>query len=252
MEERKIKAYAGSIPVYCTHDKIIQTEDLKPNPANPNTHPAEQIRLLARIIQDQGWRQPITVSTRSGYIVKGHGRYMAALKLGCPAPVDFQHYDSQERELADLIADNRIAELSKIDNAALEEALRQIADSNLDMELTGFSDFVFNQEVAEVVDKMTKAEEWKAAAVDKAEKAKERICTILDQLAEEAPEKLSNAVAVVLPKGRGSKKDCIIITDEACMDIVQELKRYADEGAPSPLEKLISQVINYAPNTKNY
>lgn len=252
MEETKIRAYAGTVPVYCTHDKIVPTAELKPNPANPNTHPAEQIRLLAHIIEEQGWRQPITVSTRSGYIVKGHGRYMAALKLGCPAPVDFQHYDSQEREMADLIADNRIAELSKIDTAALEAALRQIADSDLDMALTGFADYVFNQDVAEVVDKMTKAEEWKAAAVDKAEKAKERICTILDQLAEEEPERLSNAVAVVLPKGRGSKKDCIIITDEACMDIVAELKRYADEGAPSPLDKLISQVISYAPDAQNH
>ncbi|MFR2694368.1 MAG: hypothetical protein ACLTBV_30990 [Enterocloster bolteae] len=48
------------------------------------------MRALAAIIKATGWRQPITVSTRSGLIVKGHGR-LAAAKYGKfkEAPVDY-------------------------------------------------------------------------------------------------------------------------------------------------------------------
>lgn len=74
----KPKAYADGHPVFCAHDKIVPIKELIENPRNPNTHPDDQIRALAAIIKAAGWRQPITVSTRSGFIVKGHGRLMAA------------------------------------------------------------------------------------------------------------------------------------------------------------------------------
>lgn len=52
-------------------------------------------------------------------IVKGHGRLEAAKRLGRrEAPVEFQDYESEAAELADLLADNKIAELASIDTAA--------------------------------------------------------------------------------------------------------------------------------------
>ena len=71
-----------SIPIYCAHTRVIDPNTLKPNPANPNRHSAHQIQLLASIIQEQGWRNPITLSKRSGLIVRGHGRLEAALLIG--------------------------------------------------------------------------------------------------------------------------------------------------------------------------
>ena len=131
-------AEIGDIPVYCAHDKIVNISDLKPNPKNPNQHSDSQIELLANIIKKQGWRQPIKVSTRSGYIVSGHGRYEAALIIGTEAvPVDFQDYANEESELADLLADNRIAELAEIDNEKLAELFSEIDLKNI--ELTGYT-----------------------------------------------------------------------------------------------------------------
>lgn len=94
MQENNIqpKGQAGSIPVFCSFDKIIPVGELKPNPKNPNRHPGDQVELLAKVIEMQGWRQPVKVSARSGMIVSGHGRYEAALLLGCPVPVDIQEY----------------------------------------------------------------------------------------------------------------------------------------------------------------
>ena len=132
-----------SIPIYCAHTRLADPNSLKPNPANPNRHSAHQIQLLASIIQEQGWRNPITVSNRSGLIVRGHGRLEAALLIGCETvPVDEQDYASEAEELADLLADNRLAELAELDEDELKRLLKSIqeADPNFDLELTGFAE----------------------------------------------------------------------------------------------------------------
>ena len=141
MEHVVPKAMAGDIPVYCAHDNIVDITKLVGNPRNPNTHSKEQIKLLARIIQSQGWRSPITVSKRSGFIVKGHGRLLAAIEMKTEvAPVDYQDYDSEASEWADLVADNRLSELSELDENMAADILAEIkASGDIDFELTGFT-----------------------------------------------------------------------------------------------------------------
>jgi len=127
------------IKIECAHDRIIRLDELKPHPANPNKHPEAQIRLLAKIIKAQGWRNPIVVSKRSGFITKGHARLEAARLIGTEsAPVDDQKYSSEQAEIADMIADNRIAELAEADRSMLRELFEQIDDGAFDTELTGF------------------------------------------------------------------------------------------------------------------
>jgi len=109
------------------------------NPRNPNTHGDSQIALLAKIIRAQGWRAPITVSNRSGFIVKGHGRLQAARLLQvAQVPVERQDYATEADEWQDMIADNRIAELAEINNAILKDLLETLDDGQNDMDLTGF------------------------------------------------------------------------------------------------------------------
>ena len=141
MEKVFPKAMAGDIPVYCAHDEIADITKLVGNPRNPNTHSKEQIKLLARIIRNQGWRAPITVSKRSGFIVKGHGRLAAAVEMKTEkAPVDYQDYESEAAEWADLVADNRLSELSELDKDLAADILAEIkASGDIDFELTGFT-----------------------------------------------------------------------------------------------------------------
>ena len=139
------KGMAGEVPVFCSHDEIIEVEKVIPNPKNPNQHPDNQIDLLGRIIKSTGWRQPITVSTRSGFVVKGHGRLMAAIHAGFThVPVDYQNYTNEAEEYADLVADNRIAELSQVDNALLRGLFNDVDMSAIPAELTGFTEEEFN------------------------------------------------------------------------------------------------------------
>jgi hypothetical protein len=137
---------ASGIPVHCAHDEIVDVDALVPNPRNPNRHSDEQIRLLSKIIRHQGWRAPITISNRSGFIVRGHGRLAAAKLLGVDlVPVDRQDYATEAEEWADLIADNRLSELSEMDNPTLAELLQELDSGMLqvlgaDMEITGFTE----------------------------------------------------------------------------------------------------------------
>ena len=127
--------------VLCAHTSLADPATLKPNPGNPNRHSAHQIQLLAAIIQEQGWRAPITLSKRSGLIVRGHGRLEAALLMGCDkVPVDEQDYANEAEELADLLADNRLSELAELDEADLKKVIEKLrqADPTFDVELTGF------------------------------------------------------------------------------------------------------------------
>jgi DNA modification methylase len=126
--------------IWCAYDKLVLVRHLKENPANPNTHPPDQIALLARIIAGQGWRNPIVVSKRSGFITKGHARLQAARALSLKqVPVDYQDYANEKQELADMVADNRIAELAEMDRGMLREIIEQLDDGAFDMDLTGFN-----------------------------------------------------------------------------------------------------------------
>lgn len=119
--------------IKCAYTDLVPVGELKPNPRNPNRHPDEQVELLARLIEAQGWRAPVTVSKLSGLIVRGHGRYLAAKLLAekdpekyVMVPVDYQDYPTAAAENADLIADNQIAEYAIFSPEKLAEIIEEI------------------------------------------------------------------------------------------------------------------------------
>ena len=140
----------SDIKIHCQYTELCDAASLVPNPRNPNRHPKRQIELLAKIIETQGWRQPVTVSNRSGFIVRGHGRLEAALLIGCKVPVERQDYESEAEEWADLVADNRIAELASIDNDELAKLLSDLDGLDIDMELTGYSGKALDNLLADI------------------------------------------------------------------------------------------------------
>ena len=108
---------------------MVDVRSLTPNPRNPNHHPDAQIEAIAYIIQANGWRLPITVSNRSGFIVRGHGRLLAAKHLKLKqVPVDYQDYENEAREWEDLIADNTIPELSEMNRKEIAAIIKEIPD----------------------------------------------------------------------------------------------------------------------------
>ena len=130
---------ASGIPVHCAHARLADVTSLVPNPRNPNKHSDKQVALLAKVMRHQGWRAPITISKRSGFIVTGHGRLAAALLLQVEqVPIDEQDFATEADEWAHLVADNRLAELADADRSMIADLFKELDGSGLDMDVTGF------------------------------------------------------------------------------------------------------------------
>ena len=118
----------------CAYSEIVPIHKLVENPKNNNRHPARQVELLAKIIDYQGQRNPIVVSKRSGFIVKGHCRLQALKLLGWEnVAVDYQDYDNEAQEYADLIADNKIQSYAEFDEDALLKELQEMNFDDLEL-----------------------------------------------------------------------------------------------------------------------
>lgn len=149
-------------PIRCAHAAQVDPKLLKPNPLNPNEHGKDQIDLFVEILKYQGWRRPITVSKRSGYITKGHGAHEAAMAAGFNiVPVDYQDYDDDDQELADIVADNQLQRMSAMNSGKLSQLLVQI-DTGFNMKLTGLEPI----KVESMLSSLRKEEEDSGLTVD--------------------------------------------------------------------------------------
>ena len=123
--------------------ELVEIHKLIQNPKNANKHSKEQIQRLAKILDFQGWRHPVIVSRRSGFIVAGHGRLFAAMSLGQKVvPVDYQDFHTEADEYAFLIADNEIARWAELDYEKLTHDLEEIDLGDID--LLGMKNFAMD------------------------------------------------------------------------------------------------------------
>ena len=123
-------------------DKVEQwpIEKLVPYAKNSRTHSEEQVAQIASSIREWGFTTAVLVD-ESGGIIAGHGRVMAARKLGLaslPVMVAKGWSDAQKR--AYVVADNKLALNAGWDNELLALELGELGDVGFDLELTGFTD----------------------------------------------------------------------------------------------------------------
>jgi ParB-like chromosome segregation protein Spo0J len=99
---------------------LVPISEIKLNPKNRNKHPKEQIDRLVDILKYQGFRRPVSISNRTGHLVCGEGRYLAAKKLKMESiPAIFQDYESEQQEFSDAIADNAIDKWAELDHEGI-------------------------------------------------------------------------------------------------------------------------------------
>jgi hypothetical protein len=114
--------------------EVWDIEKLIPYDLNSKTHDPAQVEKIANAIQATGWDQPIVVDEH-GSIIKGHGRRLAAIRLGQKqVPVLVRRDLSPEQVRAARLADNRVA-ISGIDSDLLKQEL-----ATLDFDLEGIFD----------------------------------------------------------------------------------------------------------------
>ena len=131
----------------------VATDELQEYKNNSKLHPSSQIDQIASSIEEFGFNSPILAwhnDDGEPEIVAGHGRLMAARKLGIEElPVVFLDHLSEEARRAYLLVDNQLTMNSGFDFEILQDELNAIAD--IDMEQFDFEIRIDDVEPPEVV-----------------------------------------------------------------------------------------------------
>lgn len=118
--------------------KTANVADLIPYARNSRTHSEAQVSKIAASIREFGFLNPVIIDGANG-IIAGHGRIMAAQKLGLESVpvIEASHLTDAQRR-AYVIADNRLALDAGWDDEMLRVEFAELADLGFDLELTGF------------------------------------------------------------------------------------------------------------------
>ena len=118
-------------PAIARRIEIWPVDRLHPYDRNARTHSPEQVAQIAASIAEFGFTSPILVDSGAG-IIAGHGRLLAARKLGlAEVPVVVLGHLSETQRRAYVIADNRLALNAGWDDALLADELRDLKSDGL-------------------------------------------------------------------------------------------------------------------------
>ena len=118
--------------------KTAKVASLIPYARNSRTHSDAQVAKIAASIREFGFLNPIIVDGDSG-IIAGHGRLMAAHKLGLDeVPTVQAAHLTEAQKRAYVIADNRLALDAGWDIDMLKVELADLDGMDFDLSLTGF------------------------------------------------------------------------------------------------------------------
>jgi hypothetical protein len=119
--------------------KHVNIDALIPYVRNTRTHNDAQVAQIAASIKEFGWTNPILVDGSNG-IIAGHGRVMAAKKLGlAEVPVIELHNMTEAQRRAYVIADNQLALNAGWDNELLALEIKDLQAMDYNIDLLGFA-----------------------------------------------------------------------------------------------------------------
>lgn len=129
---------------------IKNIDELKPYKNNARKHDENQIEKIARSIKEFGFTNPILID-RDSNILAGHGRLMAAKKLGMKeVPTISLENLSGVQARAYIIADNKLSDVSEFNKEILKLEMIELKEIGIDLTLLGFETF----EIEEIVHDM--------------------------------------------------------------------------------------------------
>ena len=132
-----------------------KTASLVPYARNARTHSEEQVAQIAASIKEWGWTTPVLVDEEST-IIAGHGRVMAAQKLGIEdIPVMVAEGWSEAQRRAYVLADNQLAQNAGWDTDLLKVEIGDLAEEGFDLDLIGFDDITLDGLLVEQTEGLT-------------------------------------------------------------------------------------------------
>jgi ParB-like chromosome segregation protein Spo0J len=116
----------------------VSLELLKPYENNAKIHGETQVKQIADSISEFGFLSPCLID-HDYNIIAGHGRVMAAKKLGMETvPCVFIEGLTEAQRRAYILADNKLTEMGEWDDIILNNELAELKDMDFDISLTGF------------------------------------------------------------------------------------------------------------------
>ena len=141
--------------------EMLDVSALTPYENNARTHSDEQIEKICASIGEFGFVNPVIIDNEN-MIVAGHGRVMAAKRLGIEKVPCIRVTNLTETQVrAYILADNRLAEDAGWDDEILQRELQELKDNGFEISLTGFSiDDIPSEEIdfSDIDDKIEIAE----------------------------------------------------------------------------------------------
>lgn len=145
-------------PKMADHIELKKVDELIPYSKNARLHSEAQVAQIAASIIEFGFTNPVLIDGEKG-IIAGHGRLMAAKKLGLKeVPVVVLDHLSETQKKAYIIADNKLAENAGWDEEILASELADLKNEDFNLDLIGFEDQELEKIFANLYDRENEQE----------------------------------------------------------------------------------------------
>lgn len=127
--------------------KEVKLSKLKPYEKNAKLHPDSQIDQIIKSIKELGFNDPIACD-ENGVIIEGHGRYMAAKKMGLKTiPTIILRGMTEAQKKAYILAHNKLTMDTGFDIEILQEELSYLNDMDCNFDFMGFDDTLYTADI---------------------------------------------------------------------------------------------------------
>ncbi len=120
--------------------EMVAVDKMRPHPQNYRKHPEDQLEQIMQSIKEHGFYKNVVVA-RDYTILAGHGAVLASRRLGMEKvpvrKIDCDPFSAQAMRI--IVGDNEIARLGELDDRALTNMLKEMAESDGGLLGTGFN-----------------------------------------------------------------------------------------------------------------
>ena len=223
--------------------KTMPLSELIPADYNPRTITPEAREALRESIRIFGQASSLTFNQRTGNLIGGHQRAAIMLEEGLKEAIVSIVDLPIEDEKALNIALNSQKLAGRFDDQKLYELLQEIKNSESDVFLQlRMNEMLPRLENGDIREEILSETEYQALQVD-VEAIIFSLSEKIRKIAENYPDRLSNAISLILPLHGG--RQFLLLIDKNTTQAAAELIRYAEAEQSSPLDCLLSSILTF-------
>jgi len=225
---------------------IDQINPAKYNPRRPLQPGDPEYEKLKKSITEFDIVEPLIINKRGNVLIGGHQRLTVLKDLG-RTQVDVSIVDLPEaKEKALNLALNKTG--GQWDMPMLKDLLQELDTGEFDMAITGFDEDEIEELMTQVhadekdlKEAIVSEREYDEAA-DRADRILRRMTEKIKDISTRNPRALNGAIAVIVDAAKGNQ--ILFLADPKLNDLVTEIRRHAEDGTASPMERMLYETVN--------